>query len=238
MSPSPRLAPAPLAAPLGALSLVARSCHDRRHAARPVRPSSRLARRCGRAFDGVIAAAGGRDALVDCSRVRTSVRARSLVAWRLDLPMRDMDRAPRRPRWSSAPSGSTGRASSPRLQPGFQHARHDAVLGSRRRLRSGPQSTYRDRRDHDVVHGGSGNWRPRAARAALGGRARAVDAGHAVLARGGDALTAVQAGGHRARGRPGLQRRPRRRAGRARTRAPRRGASCAAPTARRARSLR
>ena len=48
-------------------------------------------------FDGVIAAAGGRDALLDCSRVRTSNRARSLVAWKLDLPMRDLDATPERP---------------------------------------------------------------------------------------------------------------------------------------------
>jgi hypothetical protein len=44
-----------------------------------------------RALDGVIARAGGRDALVRCSRIRTSFRARSLLAWRLDLPLRDLD---------------------------------------------------------------------------------------------------------------------------------------------------
>jgi len=43
------------------------------------------------AFEGVIERAGGRDALVRCSRIRTSSRARSLLAWRLDLPMRDLD---------------------------------------------------------------------------------------------------------------------------------------------------
>jgi hypothetical protein len=43
------------------------------------------------AFDGVIARAGGREALVRCSRIRTSSRARSLLAWRLDLPLRDLD---------------------------------------------------------------------------------------------------------------------------------------------------
>jgi hypothetical protein len=49
------------------------------------------------AFDGVIAAAGGRDALLRCADVRTSSFARSLVAWRLDLPMRDIDATPIRP---------------------------------------------------------------------------------------------------------------------------------------------
>ena len=46
------------------------------------------------AFDGVVAEAGGRDALTRCSRIRTSGAARSLVAWRLDLPMRDLDAPP------------------------------------------------------------------------------------------------------------------------------------------------
>ena len=35
---------------------------------------------------------------VRCSRIRTSNRARSLVAWRLDLPMRDLDARARPPR--------------------------------------------------------------------------------------------------------------------------------------------
>ncbi len=43
------------------------------------------------AFDGVIARAGGKAALARCARFRTSPSARSLVAWRLDLPMRDLD---------------------------------------------------------------------------------------------------------------------------------------------------
>ena len=47
--------------------------------------------RSAAAFDDVIAAAGGADALHRCSRIRTSQFARSLVAWRLDLPLRDLD---------------------------------------------------------------------------------------------------------------------------------------------------
>ena len=52
------------------------------------------------AFEGALAAAGGQDALLRCSRIRTSSRARSLVAWRLDLPMRDLDAPPGPPRRS------------------------------------------------------------------------------------------------------------------------------------------
>ena len=55
--------------------------------------------------------AGGEDALLDCSRIRTSNRARSLVACELDLPMRDLDASPSSPRSCSARSGSTARGS-------------------------------------------------------------------------------------------------------------------------------
>jgi beta-aspartyl-peptidase (threonine type) len=43
-----------------------------------------------------------------------------------------------------------------------------------------------------VVHGGAGTWRPEYLEPARLGMQRAVDAGHAVLAGGGDALEAVQ----------------------------------------------
>jgi hypothetical protein len=49
------------------------------------------------AFDGVIAAAGGLEALQRCSRIRSSNPSRSFVAWRLDLPMRSLDATPVRP---------------------------------------------------------------------------------------------------------------------------------------------
>jgi hypothetical protein len=39
----------------------------------------------------LIAAAGGREALLDCSRIRTAPDVRPLVAWELDLPMLDLD---------------------------------------------------------------------------------------------------------------------------------------------------
>jgi hypothetical protein len=86
-----------LAAPIGATVLVAAvlaltlgNLRDQ---------SSELASRAeaAGAFAGALTAAGGRDALVRCSRIRTSSRARSLVAWRLDLPLRDLDARPERP---------------------------------------------------------------------------------------------------------------------------------------------
>lgn len=43
-----------------------------------------------------------------------------------------------------------------------------------------------------VVHGGAGAWRPEHRQAARAGVQRAVDAGHALLRQGGDALDAVQ----------------------------------------------
>jgi hypothetical protein len=46
------------------------------------------------ALPRLVAAAGGRDALVRCSRVRTWDDMRPLVAWELDLPMLDLDEPP------------------------------------------------------------------------------------------------------------------------------------------------
>jgi hypothetical protein len=53
--------------------------------------------RSAAAFDDVVAAAGGAAALERCAPIRTSAFARSLVAWRLDLPLRDLDALPERP---------------------------------------------------------------------------------------------------------------------------------------------
>ncbi len=49
------------------------------------------------ALPELVAEAGGRDALVDCSRVRTADDMRPLVAWELDLPMDDLDVSPQPP---------------------------------------------------------------------------------------------------------------------------------------------
>jgi hypothetical protein len=48
-------------------------------------------------LDDAVAAAGGRDALVRCSRVRTAADVRPLIAWELDLPMLDLDMPPTKP---------------------------------------------------------------------------------------------------------------------------------------------
>jgi hypothetical protein len=49
------------------------------------------------ALPQLVAAAGGRDALLECSRVRTWDDMRPLVAWELDLPMLDLDEPPVKP---------------------------------------------------------------------------------------------------------------------------------------------
>ena len=72
------------------------------------------------AFDGVLARAGGRDALVRCSRIRTSTRARSLVAWRLDLPLRDLDARPSRPAVVIRAQWFYGQGLEPPREPGYR----------------------------------------------------------------------------------------------------------------------
>ena len=72
------------------------------------------------AFEGVLARAGGKDALLRCSRIRTSTRARSLVAWRLDLPLRDLDARPERPAVVIRAKWFYGQGLEPRRQPGYR----------------------------------------------------------------------------------------------------------------------
>ena len=72
------------------------------------------------AFDGVIARAGGKDALQRCARIRTSTRARSLVAWRLDLPLRDLDARPERPAVVLRAKWFYGQGLEPAPQPGYR----------------------------------------------------------------------------------------------------------------------
>ena len=99
--------------------------------------SSELASRAeaAGAFDGALAAAGGRDALVGCSRIRTSSRARSLVAWRLDLPLRDLDAPPELPAVVIRAKWFYGQGLEPPVSDRLPDARHHAVLADRRRLR-------------------------------------------------------------------------------------------------------
>jgi hypothetical protein len=95
---------APRAAPVVAVVLVAAvaaiTADDLREQASDVR--ARADRRA--ALPAVVAAAGGRDALVSCARVRTAPDVRPLVAWELDIAMLGIDRPPEAPavvlRWS------------------------------------------------------------------------------------------------------------------------------------------
>jgi hypothetical protein len=49
------------------------------------------------ALPELVAAAGGRDAIVDCAPVRTAPDVRPLVAWELDISMLGIDRPPEPP---------------------------------------------------------------------------------------------------------------------------------------------
>jgi hypothetical protein len=109
-----------LAAPAGAAILVgavlAVTVGDLHRQSREL--SSRAA--AAGAFGGVLARAGGRDALVRCSRIRTSSRARSLVAWRLDLPLRDLDARPERPAVVIRAKWFYGQGLEPPRDPGYR----------------------------------------------------------------------------------------------------------------------
>jgi hypothetical protein len=109
-----------LAAPIGAALLVAAvlavTAGDLRAQVREL--DSRAA--ASGAFEGALARAGGKDALLRCSRIRTSSRARSLVAWRLDLPLRDLDARPARPAVVIRAKWFYGQGLEPPRQPGYR----------------------------------------------------------------------------------------------------------------------
>jgi len=72
------------------------------------------------ALPELVAAAGGRDALVACARIRTAPDVRPLVAWELDVSMLGIDRPPEAPavlvRWSPHGGGPV----EPALPDGFR----------------------------------------------------------------------------------------------------------------------
>ena len=107
------------AAPLGAAVLVAAvlaiTLGDLRDQARELDSRAEAAA----AFDGVLAKAGGKDALLDCSRIRTSNRARSLVAFKLDLPLRDLDATPIKPAVVIRAKWFYGQGLEPPVEPGY-----------------------------------------------------------------------------------------------------------------------
>jgi len=120
---SPRRAaarPRGFAAPAGALLLVlavlAVTAGDLRSQGRELDARAAAAAE----FDAVIARAGGKAALERCARIRTSTRARSLVAWRFDLPLRDLDARPVRPAVVLRAQWFYGQGLEPRLEPGYR----------------------------------------------------------------------------------------------------------------------
>jgi hypothetical protein len=72
------------------------------------------------AFDDAVAAAGGERALLRCARIRTSPRSRSLVAWELDLPLRDLDAPPVAPAVLIRAKWFYGQGLEPRRPPGYR----------------------------------------------------------------------------------------------------------------------
>jgi hypothetical protein len=88
----PRLPPAPLACAALLAAMLALGLGDLR--AQLAEVGRRAAARRG--LDALVAQAGGAEAVRACAPVRTSDAMRSLVAWRLDLPMYDLD-APQGP---------------------------------------------------------------------------------------------------------------------------------------------
>ena len=109
-----------LAAPIGAAVLVAAvlalTAGDLRTQFREL--DSRAA--AAGAFDSALSQAGGAAALQRCARIRTSTRARSLVAWRLDLPLRDLDARPVRPAVLIRAKWFYGQGLEPAREPGYR----------------------------------------------------------------------------------------------------------------------
>jgi hypothetical protein len=69
-------------------------------------------------LDRVVDAAGGRDAILRCSRVRTATEKRTMVAWRLDLPLAGIHLPPRPPAVVLRARGNDGARVDPPLDPG------------------------------------------------------------------------------------------------------------------------
>jgi hypothetical protein len=126
-------APSRVAAPLGAavlvLAVLAVTAGDLRA------QTSELGSRAEASseFAGVLARAGGKSALQRCSRIRTSNRARSLVAWRLDLPLRTLDATPERPAVVLRAKWFYGQGLEPPRTPGYRTlvtSRHWQVIAA------------------------------------------------------------------------------------------------------------
>jgi hypothetical protein len=78
----------------------------------------RVRPRAADSFDGVIAAAGGRDALLRCGPLRSGIGSRSFVAWKLDIPMSGLGGRPSAPGIVIRSRSFYGNALEPPLKPG------------------------------------------------------------------------------------------------------------------------
>jgi hypothetical protein len=76
--------------------------------------------RAARSFDAVIAAAGGREAILRCGPLRSGIGSRSFVAWTLDVPMAGLGARPAAPGVVIRSRSFYGDALEPPLRPGHR----------------------------------------------------------------------------------------------------------------------
>jgi hypothetical protein len=104
---------APLGAALLVAAVLAASLGTLRHQVDQLSDRARAQA----AFNGVVAAGGGRAALLRCGPLRTGIGARSFVAWRLDVPMRGLGARPTRPGAVLRAKSAYGPTLEPRMDP-------------------------------------------------------------------------------------------------------------------------
>jgi hypothetical protein len=107
-------------APLGAAILLAAVLAASIGTLDDQREQLSLRPRAADSFDRVIAAAGGRDALVRCGTLRSGAGSRSWVAWKLDVPMAGLGGRPRSPGVVIRSRSWYGPALEPALKPGHR----------------------------------------------------------------------------------------------------------------------
>jgi hypothetical protein len=107
-------------APLGAAVLLAAVLAASIGTLDDQRSQLSLRPRAADSFDRVIAAAGGRDALLRCGALRSGTGSRSWVAWKLDVPMRGLGGRPRSPGVVIRSRSWYGSALEPALKPGHR----------------------------------------------------------------------------------------------------------------------
>jgi hypothetical protein len=105
-------------APLGAAVLLAAVLAASIGTLDDQRSQLSLRPRAADSFDRVIAAAGGRDALLRCGTLRSGTGSRSWVAWKLDVPMRGLGGRPAAPGIVIRSRSWYGPALEPALKPG------------------------------------------------------------------------------------------------------------------------